>query len=65
MWVDKVGRKPLLISGALVMGLCHFVVAGILGGYSDNIGSHKLPDGWLLSSFGFSLVPLDILGVCI
>lgn len=50
MWVDKVGRKPLLISGALVMGLCHFVVAGILGGYSDNIGSHKAA-GWVAVVF--------------
>lgn len=65
LWVDKVGRKPLLISGALVMGLCHFIVAGILGGYSDNIGSHKAA-GWVAVVFIWvSLAPLVILGVCI
>ncbi|KAL4918778.1 general substrate transporter [Aspergillus aurantiobrunneus] len=29
-YIDKTGRRPLLIYGALVMGACHFVVGGIL-----------------------------------
>lgn len=29
-YIDKTGRRPLLIYGALLMGACHFVVAGIL-----------------------------------
>ncbi|KAK6464083.1 putative sugar transporter, high affinity [Scheffersomyces coipomensis] len=35
IWVDKLGRKPVLISGAIVMGICHLVVAGILGSVKD------------------------------
>ncbi|EXJ92753.1 hypothetical protein A1O3_01305 [Capronia epimyces CBS 606.96] len=29
-YIDRVGRRPLLIYGALAMGACHFVVGGIL-----------------------------------
>ncbi|KAM3424810.1 hypothetical protein BST61_g6791 [Cercospora zeina] len=29
-YIDKTGRRPLLIYGALAMGFCHFVVGGIL-----------------------------------
>ena len=32
MWfyIDRTGRRPLLIYGALLMGACHFVVGGVL-----------------------------------
>ncbi|KAF2150933.1 MFS transporter [Myriangium duriaei CBS 260.36] len=29
-YVDKIGRRPLLIYGALAMGACHFIVGGLL-----------------------------------
>ena len=29
-FVDKVGRRPLLIYGAIAMGICHFIVGGVL-----------------------------------
>lgn len=29
-YIDRTGRRPLLIYGALIMGACHFVVGGIL-----------------------------------
>ena len=29
-YIDKTGRRPLLIYGALAMGACHFVVGGVL-----------------------------------
>lgn len=35
LYLDKWGRKPTLISGAIVMGLCHFIVAGIIGQFRD------------------------------
>jgi MFS family permease len=30
-FVDKFGRRTLLVYGALAMGLCHFVIGGVLG----------------------------------
>ena len=29
-YVDKVGRRTLLIWGAIIMGVCHMIVAGLL-----------------------------------
>lgn len=29
-YVDKVGRRPLLIWGAVIMGVCHMIVGGLL-----------------------------------
>ncbi|KAJ5999434.1 hypothetical protein N7451_007244 [Penicillium sp. IBT 35674x] len=33
LWVDQIGRKKILIAGAAGMATCHFIVAGIIGGY--------------------------------
>lgn len=33
LYLDRWGRKPVLITGAIWMGICHFVVAGIIGVY--------------------------------
>jgi uncharacterized membrane protein YwaF len=30
-FVDKIGRRPLLVYGAIGMGICHIVVGGTLG----------------------------------
>ncbi|KAF7190459.1 High-affinity glucose transporter [Pseudocercospora fuligena] len=38
-YIDKTGRRPLLIYGALAMGFCHFVVGGILS------AGEYVPDG--------------------
>lgn len=35
LYLDRWGRKPTLISGAILMGLCHFIVAGIIGQYQN------------------------------
>jgi len=32
-FIDKTGRRPLLIYGAVAMGTCMFVVGGVLGNY--------------------------------
>lgn len=39
-FVDFTGRRPLLIYGAIGMGICHFVVGGVLGTYG-----HYVPNG--------------------
>ncbi|KAK3317423.1 general substrate transporter [Cercophora scortea] len=39
MWIfiDKTGRRTLLIWGALGMGLCHFVVGGVMGAHHIDV----------------------------
>lgn len=39
MWIfiDKTGRRTLLVWGALGMGLCHFIVGGVMGGYHTDV----------------------------
>ncbi|KAG8947104.1 hypothetical protein FRC04_010955 [Tulasnella sp. 424] len=64
LYVDQWGRKPTLIVGAIVMGICHFVVAGIIGTCEDNWPAHKAA-GWaavvfiwiFAIGFGFSWGP--------
>jgi len=50
LWVDQLGRKPVLISGALFMGICHFVVAGILGQFGGDFTQH-VGAGWVAVVF--------------
>lgn len=50
LWVDQVGRKPVLISGALLMGMCHFIIAGINGGFHANFDNNP-GAGWAAAVF--------------
>jgi MFS family permease len=36
-FVDKIGRRTLLIYGALAMAFCHFVVGGVMGAHGVNV----------------------------
>jgi len=45
MYIDKLGRKPVLISGAIGMALCHLVIAVILAKNQDQWPTHKAA-GW-------------------
>jgi len=36
-FIDRTGRRTLLIAGALGMGICHFVIGGVLGTYSVSV----------------------------
>lgn len=33
LFIDKTGRRPLLIYGAIGMGICHYVIGAMLGAY--------------------------------
>ncbi|PGH04419.1 hypothetical protein AJ80_08530 [Polytolypa hystricis UAMH7299] len=50
LWVDKIGRKKILIAGAIGMASCHFIVAGIIGAYSDSWDTHPAA-GWVAVVF--------------
>lgn len=36
-FIDRTGRRTLLIYGAIAMGVCHFVIGGVLGGFSEPV----------------------------
>jgi len=50
IYVDQLGRKPVLISGAFLMALCHFVVAILTGLFHDSWPSH-VAAGWVACAF--------------
>lgn len=45
MYVDKFGRKPVLIAGAIGMAICHIIIAGISGSFEDSWPTHT-GAGW-------------------
>lgn len=36
-FIDRTGRRSLLVWGSITMGLCHFVVGGMLGAYGEDV----------------------------
>jgi len=50
IWVDKVGRKPILISGAFIMAACHIIVAILTSLFHNSWDSHKA-QGWVACVF--------------
>ncbi|EJD45570.1 general substrate transporter [Auricularia subglabra TFB-10046 SS5] len=64
IWVDNVGRKPILISGAFIMAGCHFIVAALIGEFEKSWDTHKAAAWtacafvWIFSmAFGYSWGP--------
>lgn len=45
MYIDQLGRKPVLFVGALGMAICHFVIAAIFGQNENQWPTHKAA-GW-------------------
>ena len=64
LYIDKVGRKPVLLVGAAGMAACHFIIAAIFGQFGNSWASHKA-GGWaavvmvwfFVVNFGYSWGP--------
>ncbi|PPQ64606.1 hypothetical protein CVT26_002004 [Gymnopilus dilepis] len=50
LWVDKAGRKPVLVSGAFIMAACHIIVAILTGLFQDSWSKH-VAAGWVACVF--------------
>lgn len=46
LYVDKFGRKSILLAGAIGMATCHFIVAGLIGSYESDWQNH-VAAGWV------------------
>ncbi|KAI0030130.1 general substrate transporter [Vararia minispora EC-137] len=62
IWVDNIGRKPVLVSGAFLMAACHLIVAVLTGLYQDSwpqsAGWAACALVWLFAiGFGYSWGP--------
>lgn len=53
LYIDQLGRKPVLIAGAIGMGISHIIVAALYGhfGPSDWAGSAGKAAGWVAVVF--------------
>ena len=50
LYVDRFGRKTILIAGGIGMASCHFIVAGITGAFHDSWPQH-VAAGWVAVVF--------------
>jgi MFS family permease len=66
IYIDQVGRKPVLISGAFLMGACHLIVAILTGLFHKSWANHgHVAAGWaacalvwvFAMAFGYSWGP--------
>jgi len=46
IWLDRVGRRPILISGAFIMATCHIIVAILTSQYRHSWPDH-VAAGWV------------------
>ncbi|CZR66621.1 related to quinate transport protein [Phialocephala subalpina] len=45
LYIDRLGRKPILTIGAIGMGICHIIIAGIVAKYRNSWADHR-GAGW-------------------
>jgi sugar porter (SP) family MFS transporter len=66
IYVDQVGRKPVMVSGAFLMGVCHLIIAVLVGLFHNDWQNHQAAAaGWAACSlvwvfslgFGYSWGP--------
>ena len=50
LYVDRFGRKTILIVGGIGMAISHFIVAGIVGAYHTDWPAHR-GAGWVAVVF--------------
>ncbi|KAJ5930396.1 hypothetical protein N7466_005889, partial [Penicillium verhagenii] len=50
LYIDQLGRKPVLIAGAIGMGISHFIVAALDGQFNTSWQHHKAA-GWVAVVF--------------
>lgn len=50
--MDRVGRRPLLMFGSVMMFVSHAIIAGLVGKYSDDWPAHRT-QGWTSVTFLF------------
>ncbi|KAK9378023.1 general substrate transporter [Kockiozyma suomiensis] len=50
LYIDNLGRKPVLICGAIGMAICHFVIAGISASFDGSWDQHSAA-GWVAVVF--------------
>ncbi|PLW41957.1 hypothetical protein PCANC_11068 [Puccinia coronata f. sp. avenae] len=60
LFIDKVGRRPLLLLGSVMMAICHFSVAILIRQYSSDWAHHQSA-GW--AGVVFLLLYMVIFGV--
>ncbi|QRW23403.1 Sugar (and other) transporter [Rhizoctonia solani] len=64
IYIDQVGRKPVLVSGAIIMGVCHLIIAILSARFNESWPSHTAA-GWVAcvlvwifaAAFGYSWGP--------